>query len=531
MGGNGSRLSFDLAVQQQSTCAIALTGFSKLRVIHPLPGLADAITKVCSTYPSGIKKIKPLSEKHPEHGIDLTFSSSPWFPNQDANFVQSRLLMCRVLYEADALGQFLVASDSLQGCSSGSTLFYAASDTKTELTCEAGAFACLATASTNILRLVLGFESDASSKLEAAVDEAIRNAWPSSNPVHKSDFHGSVQWTFQGVNLWNARDENDEVLMHQLVCALLQRFYAARYVLHASLDLNGQNYRDSDSLFFRYHNALDRSEPAPQFCSLATGNSNKLRCINVPTETKAALQKTVVAEWQDGCKSIKTIAGHTEFTLGGSPWKATGEADSQSLVLHDKSGANCCATRQLVTKLLETMAGVGWCGVGTAALVRSHSSKSTWFFSREPDDLKISQQTFPAFKLNGLLCIALSEPSHVRVVGGNERTRASAIAAVRAAAQAYIPGIGAEGEKEPFYDHPVFRLSLKGGAWHPDGEKELWSRSFLCHLARELKRANMITIASADVNAQQTRDNAALAGMEGGHRSTDRHSWWCVELP
>mmetsp|Transcript_69460 Transcript_69460/g.115402 ORF Transcript_69460/g.115402 Transcript_69460/m.115402 type:complete len:526 (+) Transcript_69460:51-1628(+) len=524
MGGNSSRLSFDLAMQQQNTCAIALTGFSKLRVIHPLPGLVDAITRACSTYPAGISKIKPLSEKHPDNGVDLLFNGSPWFPNQDANFVHTRLLMCSVLREANALGHFLVASDSLQGCASGSTLFYAVSDMKRESICEAGAFVCLATASTNILRLVLGVESNA--KLEAAVDDAIREVWPTSNPVDKSDFHGSVQWTFRAVKLWNGAKEEEEVLMHQLVCALLHRFHTAGYVLHASLDLNEANYRDSDSLFFRYDKGLDTSKPVPQYCCLATGSNNKLRCVGVPTETEAALRKAAEAEWPYGCKSICMIAGHSEFTLGGSPWEAAGEADSQSLVLHDKSGANCCATRQLMSKLLEAMAEAGWCGVGTAALVRKQSSKSSWFFSRVSNGCHISKP----LPLNGLLCIALSEPSYVRVIGGNERTRASAIAAVRTAAQAYAPGIGMESEKEPFYDHPVFRLSLKGGAWHPDGAKELWSRSFLCHLALELKRAKMLPIASADVNARQTSDRAALAGLEGGNRSTDRHSWWCAEL-
>eukprot|EP00756_Hemistasia_phaeocysticola_P050039 Hpha_TRINITY_DN2467_c0_g1::TRINITY_DN2467_c0_g1_i1::g.24567::m.24567 len=496
MGAKACKEDFGRSKHPEGVVCISLHADpeSSVRVIHPVPGLVEEVKKaIMQEWPQGIREERNLGDAHVIQ-IQANKGGTFWYA-VDEQAVRSRLVVGEILKAAAKCGLELLVSSGSVTCDDSdlSSFFFRVG--KPPATVQN--LICISTDDDRRLRLI-GAPREHQEALELAVVAAVEKGWPRGIKSGR-EFHGVPELQLNG-SPWRDGCGEDDVHMRRLFLELLQRFEALGWVFYVSAKVS-YKYKSygsdaaEDSLYFMH--VPEAACVQKERCCICVfgGGFDSLCCIDAPSSTIAKVKACVAANWPQGIQREYEYAGSHVFKFKGNPWRAFGK----DAVYH----------QSLVIAILQAMSSDGW----HVAVTRA-----TCFYSRAPG-------TAPG-PLSELLCVSINNKDFLSVVGGSPASnKAGRDAVLKAAHEGWPFGVNNIVTYE--LGTQVLDVPLKNYPWlnsdnsHCDNGV-LYSRSMLCHVAKNLADAGLRPI----ISAVASRKRAKKYSSSSYTYPVDVLSWW-----
>eukprot|EP00092_Neocalanus_flemingeri_P024478 GFUD01026546.1.p1 GENE.GFUD01026546.1~~GFUD01026546.1.p1 ORF type:complete len:438 (+),score=109.53 GFUD01026546.1:178-1491(+) len=271
------------------------------------------------------------------------------------------------------------------------------------------------------------------------VRNAIIEAWPlgiQNEKTMESCGETLTEIKLNG-NPWIDYAGAENINCRQMLLKILGQLGSINYKLLAGTNIKG----GTDSLFFIQDPGYSIT-PA-SLCMISLNKYDRLRLVNC-TDMAGQVRDTITKHY-GVIQREEDKYGSWEFKLTGNPWCCSGDLAIRS--------------RQLISRISETMLVHGWALTSAIDITRSLNDKSVLLYTR-------AQNFTTTFA-----CIALSDVHRVRLLDFSP-SHTEALREVLE--QAYLPGVKSQGQR----DNTCYEIDLNGPPWTQNSSYNLHARCF-----------------------------------------------------
>lgn len=441
--------------------------FTKIRLLHAPPEVEAVVLRVVNNIESlknyGYSDIS-IANKEKMGATQFTMSSSLFTTNNGKQAATLGKQLCvELLQELYKLGWDLeLSSDLARSRWQAAALFFR----KTSVERPGARVVCVAPGKHDMLTL-LNHDHRAKNK----VVEAIQETWPTGiQEAQDCDVLGLMLHDIKmNGNPWYTSEAN--VDDNRIICRIISKLSEINLKLVAGINIKG----GTDSLFFIQDSALSPILHKTEFCAISLCQHNRLRLVDCKEMCNYVEQVITRNQYQIKDKSVREH--HAKLKLNGSPWHCSGYESVKS--------------RQLISRISESMLKQGWALTDALDNSRREDDKSMLLYRRCPP-------TTARF-----CCISLTSSDHLRLIDfpSSDQEILS-----RTVTEHYLPGI----EKVDNTESCSLKFSLAGSPWSdPSGSGLGWAlhaRSMLLHLLNTSHQLGYRLAVSADVSAKYQTD-------------------------
>jgi len=457
---------------------VALRSPNKIRLIHAPSEVVSMTERVIEevSRKSGQEGEVVTKDKHGTVGMSL--GSYCFTLNSGKSAATSGKLFTVLMFEEMyKLGYDPVVSSDLSRMYDQATWFFV----KKEAERPASRVSCLAPGKSDTIVLL---RADAS--FIDTVRSAVVDAWPLGIQSEKTiESCGEVLTEIKlNGNPWIDYAGAENIHCRQMLLHMFGQLGSVHYRLLAGTNIKG----GTDSFFFIQDPSYSIT-PA-SLCMISLNKYDRLRLVNC-TDMAGPVRDTITKHYGEIQREEEKY-GSWEFKLTGNPWCCSGDLAIRS--------------RQLISRISETMLAHGWALTDAVDITRSLNDKSVLLYTRA----KNFATTFA--------CIALSDVHRVRLL---DFSPAHTEALREVFLRVYLPGVRSEVQR----DNACYEIDLNGPPWTQNASYNLHARSALLCTLKQANSLGWKLVASADVSAKYVRQD------NGPDYPVDVHSWYFVYWP
>jgi len=471
-----------------------LRPYRKIELIHAPPAVVDCVRKVANEV-NGLSAGNNDNVETPSKdklGALQFKMSDRLFVNGNGKTAATlgKLFCIRLLEEMHKMGYDLQISSDLARCSvviwngpqsTTGTLFFrkVASERPTSKV------VCVAPGRTDTIVLM-----NHSEKVKNAVENAIKDAWPSGIlsqgdskiffgkcilDVDREDLTYHVHDIQINGSPWFVSEEN--VDNNRIINMIVRNLSKINLKLIGGINIKG----GTDSLFFMEDPG---SHAQTQLSSISLCQSNLLRLVDCKEESESVRQAITKSGFR--IKDESKSQHHVKMRLNGSPWHC--------------SGAEAVRSRQLVSHISEAMLQRGWALTDAIDISRREKGEKSMLLFRR------CVPTTASFS-----CICLTSTGNLRLINfspGDQEVLKTCIL------ENYLPGVSVRDTSGA--ESNSLKFTLAGKPWNNHGEGPLsthgaglHAKGLLVHLFAAAINLGFEIAASADVSSAyfQSEDN------------------------
>merc|ERR1711953_1229444 len=483
-----------------------LRPYRKIELIHAPPAVVDCVRKVANEVNSlsaGNNDNFETPSKDKLGALQFKMSDKLFVNGNGKTAATLGKLFCiRLLEEMHKMGYDLQISSDLARCSvviwngpqsTTGTLFFrkVASERPT------AKVVCVAPGRTDAIVLM-----NHSEKVKNAVENAIKDAWPSGIlsqgdskiffgksilDVNREDLTYHVHDIQINGSPWFASEDN--VDNNRIINMIVRNLSKINLKLIGGINIKG----GTDSLFFMDDPG---SHAQAQLSSISLCQSNLLRLVDCREESESVRQAITKSGFRIKDESVREH--HAKMRLNGSPWRC--------------SGAEGVRSRQLVARISEAMLQRGWALTDAIDISSMDNDKSMLLFRKcVPRTASFS-------------CISLTSAGNLRLIDFSPEDQEVLKTCIL---ENYLPGVSVRDTSGA--ESNSLKFTLAGEPWcsHAAG---LHARSLLFHLFAVAVNLGFQIAASADVSSKHTSQGENLY-RDDVPCLLDVHSIFLVKMP
>lgn len=458
---------------------VALRTPNKLRLIHAPPEVVEMTGRVireinqASGADSGDVCVKD------KYGLP-SYSLEEWcftMGNGKRAATSGKLFTLRMFEEMHKLGYDPVVSSDLSRAYDQATWFFV----KTSCERVGVRVVCLAPGKSDTLVLLRADE-----RFREVVRRTVQESWTPG--IQQEETIQSCGETLLEMKLcgnpWLDYAGEENILSRQMLIKLFGSLGSQNYRLLAGTNIKG----GTDSYFFMHDTSYSTS-PA-EICMVSLNKSDRLRLVNC-VDMKGMVRDTISSHYGE-IQREEDKYGSWEFKLSGYPWCCSGDLAIRS--------------RQLISRISETMLAHGWALTQAIDISRSLNDKSVLLYTRA--------QNFTT----KFACLALSDVHRLRLLDFSPSDTQELVGVVE---REYLPGVVKQNQR----DTSCYEMDLEGSPWTQNSSFNLHARSALLSVLKKASSLGWRLVVSADVSAKYVHQE------NGPDYPIDVHSWYFVYWP
>ena len=409
---------------------VALRTPNKLRLIHAPPevvAMTASVIKEINKASGGDSDDVSVKDKY---GVP-SYTLDEWcftMGNGKTAATSGKLFTLRMFEEMYKLGYDQVVSSDLSRAYDQATWFFVKSS------CErmGRRVVCLAPGKSDTLVMVR-----ADQRFQDIVRRTVQESWrPGIQEEETIQSCGEtvVEMKLCG-NPWRDFAGEENILSRQMLIKIFGTLGSHNYRLLAGTNIKG----GTDSYFFMHDTSYSTS-PA-DMCMISLNKSDRIRLVNC-VDMKGVVRDTISSQYGE-IQREEDKYGSWEFKLSGYPWCCSGDPAIKS--------------RQLISRISETMLAHGWALTQAIDISRSLDDKSVLLYTR-------AQNCTTKFA-----CLALSDVHRLRFLDFYPSDTQELVTVVE---REYLPGVTAKFQR----DATCYEMDLEGPPWTQNSSFNLHAR-------------------------------------------------------
>jgi len=453
---------------------VALRILNKIRLIHAPPEVVLMTEKIIGEInkKSGADMEIIRKDKYGTFGYEVGDGSCFTLGSSKTSSTSGKLFTVRMFEEMYKLGYDPVVSSDLSRSSDQATWFFVKKTSER----PSQRVACLAPGKSDTLVMLR-----ADDRFQDVVRNSILEYWPLG--IQREKTIESCGETLTEIKLngnpWIDYAGEENIQCRQMLIHIFGQLGSTNYKLLAGTNIKG----GTDSYFFMQDPSYTTT-PA-NMCMISLNKKDRLRLVNC-VDMAGPVRETISRHYGEIQREEEKY-GSWEFKLSEKPWCCSGELATRS--------------RQLISRISETMLAHGWALSTAIDITRSLNDKSVLLFTRAQN------------YTTNFACIALSDVDRVRLLDFSPSHTQQLREVIE---RLYLPGV----EKQSQRDTSCYEMDLNGPPWTSNSSFNLHARSALLNVLKKANSLGWRLAASADVSSKYVQ-----------HYPLDVHSWYFVYWP